>query len=108
MLETDPETIIATERGPTFEVPTGWEPAGPTEGRAVPFARRIRCPCLVIHGSDDRILPLEVGRRLADLLDAPLVTVEGGGHAPQGRDPVLVNRLIAAFARRLAAGEHAG
>jgi pimeloyl-ACP methyl ester carboxylesterase len=108
MLETDPETIIATQRGPRFEVPDGWEPAAAGEGRAVPFARRVRCPCLVIHGDDDRIIGQRVGARLAELLAAPLVTIGGGGHAPQGRDPVLVNRLVAAFARRIAAGESSG
>jgi pimeloyl-ACP methyl ester carboxylesterase len=62
----------------------------------------------VIHGDDDRILEHRVSVRLAELLGAPLVTIVGGGHAPQGRDPVLVNRLLAAFARRIAAGESSG
>jgi pimeloyl-ACP methyl ester carboxylesterase len=107
MLETDPETIIATERASEFALPDGWAPGPPSEGAAVPFTRRVRCPGLVIHGDADAIMTHATGERLAALLGAPLVTVAGGGHAPQGREPVLVNRLIAAFARRVAAGERA-
>jgi pimeloyl-ACP methyl ester carboxylesterase len=105
MLETDPETIIATERASGFALPPGWSPGPPNEGAAVPFARRIRCPGLVIQGDADEVLPHAIGARLAALLGAPLVTIAGGGHAPQGREPVLVNRLIADFTRRVAAGE---
>ena len=55
---------------------------------------RVRCPVVVVHGNDDRIRPHAVGERLAELTGGSLVTVEGGGHGPHARDPVLVNRLI--------------
>ncbi len=58
---------------------------------------KVRCPVLVVHGSEDRVAPHAVGERLAELTGGSLVTVEGGGHGPQGRDPVLVNRLIKDF-----------
>jgi pimeloyl-ACP methyl ester carboxylesterase/predicted glycosyltransferase len=58
---------------------------------------RVRCPVLVIEGSDDRIRPAAAGERLAELTRGRLVTVEGGGHAPHVRDPVFVNRLIKEF-----------
>ena len=103
-LETDAETIIATERAPFLRPPDGWPVRPPTEGRAVAFVRRVRCPALVIHGAEDRISPIEVGRRLARELDAPLVEIEGGGHAPNLREPVLVNLLIRDFVRKLAGG----
>jgi pimeloyl-ACP methyl ester carboxylesterase len=35
--------------------------------------------------------------RLAELTGGSLVTVDGGGHGPQGRDTVLVNRLVKQF-----------
>ena len=38
-------------------------------------------PTLVLHGTDDRVLPVENGRLLADLIpDARLVEVDGGSH----------------------------
>jgi pimeloyl-ACP methyl ester carboxylesterase len=99
-LETDAETLITVEYGPYLWPPLEWE-RDPTEGRAVPFARRVRCPALVIHGDEDRISPLAVGERLARELHAPLLTVVGGGHAPQARWPVLVNHAIRDFVRSL-------
>ena len=101
-LETDPETLIATEYGSYLWPPENWGPRDPTQGRALPFARRVRCPSLVIHGDDDRIISIGVAERLAAELDAPLVVVAGGGHSPLGRWPVLVNRLMREFARGVA------
>ena len=54
-------------------------------------------PVLVIHGDEDRIRPHSSGVALAELTGGQLVTIGGGGHGPQGRDPVLVNRLIEQF-----------
>jgi pimeloyl-ACP methyl ester carboxylesterase/predicted glycosyltransferase len=55
---------------------------------------RVRCPVVVVHGSDDRIRPLAAGRRLAELTGGTLVTVAGGGHGLHARDPVFVNLLV--------------
>jgi pimeloyl-ACP methyl ester carboxylesterase/predicted glycosyltransferase len=57
----------------------------------------VQCPVLVVHGTDDHISPHAVGERLTELTGGSLVTVDGGGHGPQGRDPVLVNRLVKQF-----------
>jgi pimeloyl-ACP methyl ester carboxylesterase len=102
-LETDPETIILTERAPYLEPPAAWGDGPSDEPAAMAFIRRVRCPALVIHGDDDHISDHEVGRRLADGLGAPLVTIAGGGHSPLGREPVLVNRLIRGFVDTVAA-----
>ena len=99
--ETDPETIIAVEHAPFLHPPAEWGPRNLAEGRAMPFARRVRCPSLVIHGDDDQISPIEVGQRLAEALGAPLITIRGGGHSPLARWPVLVNRAIRDFVRGL-------
>lgn len=99
--ETDPETIIATERAPFLRPPAAWGPQPPTEGRAVPFVSGVECPALVVHGTDDRIIPIRIAEHIAALLRAPLVRVEGGGHSTIGRDPVLANLLIRAFVRGL-------
>jgi pimeloyl-ACP methyl ester carboxylesterase len=102
-LGTDPETIIATERAPYLVAPDAWGPPSPTEGSAIPFVRRVRCPSLVVHGTDDRIIGIAVGRRLAAELGAPIVEIEGGGHSPIGRDPVRSNLLVRDFVRGLEA-----
>ncbi len=57
-------------------------------------ASRVRCPVLVIHGDDDRIVRHRVGEVLAQATGGELVTIEGGGHIPLARDPNAVNLLI--------------
>jgi pimeloyl-ACP methyl ester carboxylesterase len=91
MLEADPERVIDTEHGPLFD-----------GGSATPFLDRVRCPSLVIHGTDDAIIGFRHLPPVAEALGARLVAVEGGGHGLQGRQPVLVNRLIAGFAGQVA------
>jgi pimeloyl-ACP methyl ester carboxylesterase/predicted glycosyltransferase len=61
----------------------------------------VRCPVLVIHGTDDRIRPHTVGARLAELTGGSLVLLESSGHAPLARSPVEVNLLIKEFADRV-------
>jgi pimeloyl-ACP methyl ester carboxylesterase len=99
-LETDAETLISVQYGPYLWPPDDWQRVA-GDGRAMPFVRHVRCPALVIHGDDDHISPWAVGERLARELRAPLLTIAGGGHAPQGRWPVVVNLAISDFVRRL-------
>ena len=100
-LETDPETIIATERAPYLVPPAAWGPQRADQGSALPFVHRVRCPALVVHGDDDHISGVHIGRRLAELLGATYVEVAGGGHAPIGRDPVLCNLALRDFVHSL-------
>jgi pimeloyl-ACP methyl ester carboxylesterase len=103
-LDTDPETIITGEDAAYLP---GIEPAGASERSASPepaalgYARRVRCPSLVIHGDADAITHISGGRRLAEALGARLVVLTGSGHNPLGREPVKVNLLIREFARRV-------
>lgn len=89
-LETDAETLIATKLTTYI--------AGDDE-RATLAA--IRCPVLVIHGTDDRVLTHDAGVALAEVTGGSLLSIEGGGHLPHARDPVVVNRAIGDFARRV-------
>ena len=96
-LETDPETLILSQvaRGPDAD-----------ETRAL--AGRVRCPTLVIQGSDDAITGPDRGRALADALGGPIAWVEGGGHFNHIRDPVRVNLLLRDFVERVAAASQTG
>jgi pimeloyl-ACP methyl ester carboxylesterase len=61
----------------------------------------VRCPMLLVHGSEDTCQPLARAERLAELTGAPLVVVEGADHMIPGRHPVLANLLIRDFVRSL-------
>ena len=88
-LETDGETLIATQDGPGLT---------PHEARAL--ARRVRCPVLVIHGDGDALTSATRGAAMAEETGGDLVVLEGSGHAPHVRDPVKVNQLLRDFIRR--------
>jgi pimeloyl-ACP methyl ester carboxylesterase len=89
-LETTAETLVADHGGEKLE---------PEQAREL--AERVRCPVLVVHGTDDRVVSHTRGAALAEHAHGSLVLVAGGGHAPHARDPVLVNRLVRAFVERL-------
>jgi pimeloyl-ACP methyl ester carboxylesterase len=90
-LEIEPATLVATDEG---FVPAGREPF-----RTV--CQRISVPVLVIHGDKDEMSPHAAGQALAELTGGQLVTVAGGGHGVLARDPVVVNRVIEQFVRRV-------
>jgi pimeloyl-ACP methyl ester carboxylesterase len=76
-MDTDMETILAGFRG--------WENKiiGPAE--VAELGQRIRCPVLVIHGSDDEQTEAWRGEELARQLKGEFVLFEGSGHAPHVR-----------------------
>jgi pimeloyl-ACP methyl ester carboxylesterase/predicted glycosyltransferase len=80
---TDGATLVRAELG-----------RAPGERSAVDQCAAVRCPVVVVHGTDDRVIPQAAGARLAELTRGTLVTFEGTGHAPQGREPVALNRVI--------------
>ncbi|HEY0632693.1 MAG TPA: alpha/beta fold hydrolase [Thermoleophilaceae bacterium] len=94
-LDTDAETLSQTVIG---DDAVGSLDADAAEA----MCRSVRCPVLVVHGTEDTIVSPEVGRRVAELTGGELVRLEGSGHIPTGRDPVAVNRLLHAFAERVA------
>jgi pimeloyl-ACP methyl ester carboxylesterase len=92
-METDAETLVST-RSPARRTLSAEElRAG---------ADRVECPCLVVQGDRDRIVPPEDSRELALLLGAPLVVFEGCGHGVQARHPVRFNLLVRQFAESVA------
>jgi pimeloyl-ACP methyl ester carboxylesterase len=62
---------------------------------------RVTCPVLSIHGREDRCQPWERGERAAAVVPGgELLLLDGAGHLPQAREPVVVNRAIRDFASR--------
>lgn len=64
--------------------------------------RAVRCPMLLVHGSEDHCQPVARSHRLAELTGAPLVVVDGADHMVPGRHPILANLLIRDFIRSVA------
>ena len=65
---------------------------------------RVRCPVLLVHGTRDAISPHAVSERIAELTAGSVVLLEGCGHGPPARHPVVVNHLIREFAERCGGG----
>jgi pimeloyl-ACP methyl ester carboxylesterase len=85
--EMDAETLILTE-----------EAEGLDEDTTLRLCAAIRCPTLVIQGDEDAVTGPGPGFALADAIPhAALLTVAGGGHILNAREPVLINLLIRDF-----------
>jgi pimeloyl-ACP methyl ester carboxylesterase/predicted glycosyltransferase len=94
-LETTPEVLVDTVDARSLGI-------GPLLGAGIDeLCRAVTCPTLHLHGDRDAIVPHAWGARLAAELRGDLVTIEGGGHLPQARDPVLVNDLMLDFLARI-------
>lgn len=91
-LETDPETLIASD---TADILVSDDMAA--------FYSRYPAPLLIIQGNRDAIVSFDSSVELARLTGGTLVALEGSGHAPNLRDPVKVNLLIRDFVERVAA-----
>jgi pimeloyl-ACP methyl ester carboxylesterase/predicted glycosyltransferase len=61
---------------------------------------RVTCPVLTIHGQEDRCQPWARGERAAVIAGGELLLLEGAGHLPIAREPVVINRAIRNFAAR--------
>jgi pimeloyl-ACP methyl ester carboxylesterase/predicted glycosyltransferase len=85
-LDTTPETLVATRLAITM---------GEEETRAL--CQRVRCPVLVVQGTEDGITGPSRGIAFAEETGGDLVLLEGSGHAPHVRDPVKVNLLLRDF-----------
>ncbi len=85
-LETTPEALVATQLGDSLDEP-----------RIRELAARVRCPVLVLHGSEDAVRGVGSGAELAGLAGGTFVELEGAGHAPHARDAVRLNLLLRDF-----------
>jgi len=90
-MEIGPETMLLHDDGPK---------ASSNREETEALLRRVRCPVLVMHGQDDRCQPFARGERVAEVTGGELLVLEGVGHLPQAREPVIVNHAIKEFADR--------
>jgi pimeloyl-ACP methyl ester carboxylesterase/predicted glycosyltransferase len=88
-LQTTPEALIASAEAPLCV-------ADRAETEAL--LREVRCPVLVIRGTDDRCRPQRQMAAVAELTGAREVVMPGAGHLPHTRWPVRVNHLLREFA----------
>lgn len=65
----------------------------------IAFAKQLQCPLLVLHGTNDRVCPIEEGRQLADAApNATFVAIEGGLHNHlYDHDPETYHTALSAF-----------
>jgi pimeloyl-ACP methyl ester carboxylesterase/predicted glycosyltransferase len=91
-METDAETVIANDTGSVV--------VGSRE-ESEELLRRVRCPVLTIHGVQDSCQPCARSERVAELTGGSALLLDGVGHLPQARHPVVVNRAIRDFCRQL-------
>ncbi|MGN6576990.1 MAG: alpha/beta fold hydrolase, partial [Nocardioides sp.] len=93
-LQTDGPTMVRAE-----------DAAGSAHTRTIEqreeLCRSLTCPTLVICGDGDEIVPAARSVRAAELAGADLLVVEGAGHVPQLRHPVVVNHAIRDFVDRV-------
>jgi pimeloyl-ACP methyl ester carboxylesterase len=75
--------------------------------RLAPIAQRLhlplRPPTLLVWGEEDRLVPLDRGRRLARDLGVPLRIVPCTGHTPHEERPETFLRLVLPFLEQAAA-----
>jgi pimeloyl-ACP methyl ester carboxylesterase len=82
------QTMSTTERARYFSVELRSMQAYMRRDDLQTYARRVKCPTLVLHGSDDRMVPLTWGEALAEMIPtARMHIIPGGGHS-------LVHRSI--------------
>ncbi|HET9649520.1 MAG TPA: alpha/beta fold hydrolase, partial [Microlunatus sp.] len=93
-LENDPAVVAATTDARLSR-------RGAVNPPIEPASAHVRCPVTVLHGTDDRVGPVAVGRRLAELTGGSLITVEGSGHGVLARDPVLINTELRRFVEQI-------
>lgn len=93
--ETSGAVILAENAAPRFP---------DSVDEAERLLRSIAGPVLVIQGTADLCQPQGRGRSVAEWTGGELLVLEGSGHLPMARHPVVVNRAIKAFVDRATGG----
>ena len=91
------EEMLDWSEGTTPEILITTTAEGGTP-RMTEFATMVRCPTLIVHGTDDTICPLDNAYALHQAITGShLVIAEGGGHGVAMRDPIWFNETVYDF-----------
>lgn len=85
--ETTPQSLIASMVGPSTK--------GPTMNAAA-YAK-IKCPALLIHGKDDRVIPITTSQAVAKITGGELELIKDAGHNPHARIAPKINTMTRDF-----------
>jgi pimeloyl-ACP methyl ester carboxylesterase len=91
-MQTSPEAIIMNEIA---------QCASSTPEETEALLRQVSCPVLTIHGTGDRCQPISESERTAEITGGEHVSLDGAGHVPPVREPVVVNHLIRDFIEKI-------
>lgn len=94
-LESTGDVLADSEEGIEIDLPSREEYRSEIAGLGLPV--------LAIHGAEDPCQSVTKSIELAELTGGDAVIVEGGGHLPHAKDPVMVIRAIRDFVERVAA-----
>jgi len=65
---------------------------------STPLLAEIKCPVLIIHGTDDQIIPIGESEIMCEQLqDAQLITIAQAGHLPNMEQPERFNQVVRDF-----------
>jgi pimeloyl-ACP methyl ester carboxylesterase len=85
-----------------------WRSFGSPEHDLRAEAPSISAPTLILWGKRDPVIPLKVGRRLAETISGAELTVFDTGHAPHVSDPEGFSARLISFADAVPQGSGAG
>jgi pimeloyl-ACP methyl ester carboxylesterase/predicted glycosyltransferase len=90
-MDIGPATMLLHDEGPV---------ASSSKEETEAILARVRCPVLAIHGTGDTCQPKGRSERLAEITGGELLLLDGAGHVPMAREPVVVNHAIRDFVDR--------
>ena len=65
---------------------------------STPLLTQIRCPVLIIHGTDDQLIPLNEAELMAKQIpNSNLVKITAAGHLPNLEQPCIFNEAVRDF-----------
>jgi pimeloyl-ACP methyl ester carboxylesterase len=83
--------------GPTMVNTVDARQCRQSHDQAYALCESLQCPVLVICGDSDQIISASRSEKVAELTGGDLLTMQGVGHLPHARHPVVVNHAIKEF-----------
>jgi pimeloyl-ACP methyl ester carboxylesterase len=90
----------ALETGPSILEAEALQPSALAK-EIIAMLGALKCPLLVVHGTDDVVIDHAVGVEAARHGGGRLLSIVGGGHLPMVKDPVRFNLALRRFGDRV-------